>query len=246
MRVGVALGGQYDPTGRAAEAVMAHENDLEGAVVVAQKNGTDVNKATLMLVETLAHNNYLKYVPRGSQLAGEPLMVEGVQPRLFIEPMGHGIEAWRDDDVQRRQALKGFVVYSYAGKAEERVADSKAIVGYDLVPTLDTFWSYGNIGKNEVFGDQHDYGVVTVRFRNASGEDKENHIKLGIRGSALNGVIGAANMSRPPWGWFDGQDRARPLGEWFLQPAETIRRRWNMPESFSTSYTYHPFFGLYR
>ena len=65
-------------------------------------------------------------------------------------------------------------------------------------------------------------------------------------GSALNGVVGAANMSRPPWGWFDGQDRARPLGEWFLQPAEIIRRRWKLPESFSTTYTYHPFLGQFR
>ena len=41
MRTGVSLGGQYDPTGRSSEAVMAHENDLEGALVVAEKNGED-------------------------------------------------------------------------------------------------------------------------------------------------------------------------------------------------------------
>lgn len=245
MRLGVNLGGQYDPTGRAAEAVMAHENDLEGAVVVAAKNGPEIEKATLTLVETLAHNAYLKYVPPGSQLTADPLLVEGVRPRLFIEPMGHGIEAWHDDDAQRKQAVNGFMVYSYAEKAEEP-AEGKATVGYDLIPTLDTFWSRGNTGKNESFGDQHDYGVVTVRFRNAAGEEKETYIKLGVRGSALNGVVGAANMSRPPWGWFDGQDRGRPLGEWFLQPAETIKRRWNLPDSFSTSYTYHPFFGQFR
>jgi hypothetical protein len=53
-------------------------------------------------------------------------------------------------------------------------------------------------------------------------------------------------MSRPPWGWFDGMDRDRPLGEWFLQPAEVTRRRWNLPESFSAVYDYHPFFGRFR
>jgi hypothetical protein len=53
-------------------------------------------------------------------------------------------------------------------------------------------------------------------------------------------------MSRPPWGWFDGMDRGRPLGEWFLNPAETTRRRWQLPETFSTVYEYHPFFGRFR
>jgi hypothetical protein len=62
----------------------------------------------------------------------------------------------------------------------------------------------------------------------------------------LKGEVGAANMSRPPWGWFDGQERDRLLGEWFLLPAETIRRRWNLPESFSTIYLYHPFLGQFR
>lgn len=245
IRLGVGLGGQYDPTGRASEAVMAHENDLEGAVVVAEKNGEDPAKARLMLVETLAHNNYLKYVPPGSPIAGDSIQVDGVRPHLFIESMGHGIEAWRDDAFQQKHALKGFMVYAFTGSAEEPGGDGKNSVGYDLLPTYDTFWQRSRSGKNETLGEEHDYGVVTVRFGNGT-EDIEQHIRLGVMGSALNGVFGAANMSRPPWGWFDGQDRARPLGEWFLQPAETIRRRWSLPESFSRTYTYHPFLGHFR
>jgi hypothetical protein len=96
-----------------------------------------------------------------------------------------------------------------------------------------------------MFGEEHNYGIVTIQFADGA-KSVERDIKLGMLGSALNGVVGAANMSRPPWGWFDGQDRARPLGEWFLQPAETIRRRWALPETFSTTYTYHPFLGQYR
>ena len=60
MRAGIRLGGQYDPTGRSGEAVMAHENDLEGALVVAEKIGEDYTNARLTLVETLAHNYYLR------------------------------------------------------------------------------------------------------------------------------------------------------------------------------------------
>ncbi len=72
------------------------------------------------------------------------------------------------------------------------------------------------------------------------------HVKLGVMGSALNGKVGAANMSRPPWGWFDGQDRNRPLGEWFLDPAGVVKRHWKLPDAFSTVYTYHPFYGKFR
>jgi Zn-dependent protease with chaperone function len=245
MRIGVKLGGQYDPTGRSSEAVMAHENDLEGALVVAEKNGEDPATARLTLVETLAHNNYLKYTPRGSRLSGEPILVDGVRPRLFVEPKGHGIEAWRDDPYQHKQAEKGFMVYTFTGAAEDPDSGSKTAVGYDLLPTFDSFWPRARSGRNETCGEEHDYGVVSARFVQGA-EEVERHIRLGVMGSALNGVVGAANMSRPPWGWFDGQDRARPLGEWFLQPAETIRRRWNLPESFSTTYVYHPFFGQFR
>ena len=65
LRLGAGIGGQYDPTGRANELVAAHENDLEGALVVAEKHGEDPAEARLVLVETLAHNAYLKYTPPG-------------------------------------------------------------------------------------------------------------------------------------------------------------------------------------
>jgi len=245
MRAGVNLGGQYDPTGRADEAVMAHENDLEGALVVAEKDGEDYTRARLTLVETLAHNNYLKYTPPGSPLAGGALMVEGVRPRLFVEPKGHGIEAWRDDAEQHKQAEKGFLVYVFAAAAENPDTKPGGAVGYELLPVYETLWPHASSGKNETCGEEHDYGVLSVRFAQGA-QDTLQHVRLGVRGSALNGAVGAANMSRPPWGWFDGQDRVRPLGEWFLQPAETTRRRWKLPESFSTVYTYHPFLGQFR
>ena len=245
MRIGVGLGGQYDPTGRSNEAVMAHENDLEGALVVAEKNGEDYTQARLTLVETLAHNNYLKYAPPGSPLPGDPIMVEGVRPRVFVEPKGHGIEAWRDDAEQNKMAENGFLVYVFGAADDDPEGKANVSLGYELVPTYETFWPRARSGKNETCGEEHDYGVVSARFAHGA-EDVLRHIRLGVMGSALNGVVGAANMSRPPWGWFDGLDRGRPLGEWFLQPAETARRRWNLPESFSTTYTYHPFLGQFR
>jgi|GEM_PF-407521 len=245
IRAGVNLGGQYDPTGRSSEAVLAHENDLEGALVVAEKDGEDPFRARLFLVETLAHNVYLKYAPPTSGLKGDSLMAEGVRPRLFVEPKGHGIEAWRDDQSQHAQAENGFLVYIFAARAEDPAGAANRAVDYELIPTYTTFWQRAGKGKNETYGLEHDYGVVTARFAQGS-EDVEKHILVGVRGSALNGLVGGAYMARPPWGWFEGSERDRPLGEWFLLPAETVRRHWRLPETFSTAYTYHPFFGRFR
>lgn len=245
IRAGVSLGGQYDPTGRANEAVLAHENDLEGALVVAEKVGEDFMQARLVLVETLAHNNYLKYVPPGSPLPGEPLRVHGVRPHLFVEPKGHGISAWRDDAEQHRQAEQGFAVYIFTGEAEDPEKKREGAVNYDLLPLFDTMWPRARSGKNETYGEEHDYGVVSVKVARGD-QDAPMHVRLGVMGSAFNGRVGAPNMARPPWGWFDAQERGRPLGEWFLQPAEVVRRHWKLPESFSTTYTYHPFLGLFR
>ena len=236
MRTGVKLGGQYDPTGRAGEAVMAHENDLEGVLVVADKNGDRP-----VIVETLAHNAYLKYVPPGSPYQAEPIRMDGTHAQVFVEAMGHGMEAFADTSAQNTGAPKGFLVYNYTGTAGDPDAARAGSVGYDLLPVYEAFWARSSAGKSEVFGDQHDYGVLMADLGSGPAP-----LKVGVRGSALNGVVGAANMSRPPWGWFDGSERDRPLGEWFLQPAEVTRRRWQLPESFSTVYDYHPFFGRFR
>lgn len=244
LRLGAGIGGQYDPTGRSNEAVLAHENDLEGALVVAEKGDSPAN-ARLVLVETLAHNAYLKYVPPGSSLTADPLRVDGTHPHLFVEPKGHGIEAWRDDQHQRTSAERGFLVYSFTGTPVDPDAVRGDEIGYDLLPLYDTLWPRATAGKSDTMGEDHDYGILNVKVAEGAA-DTLRHVKLGVRGSALRGVEGAPNMSRPPWGWFDGQERDRPLGEWFLQPAETIRRKWNLPESFSTVYLYHPYLGQFR
>jgi hypothetical protein len=245
LRVGVLLGGDYDPTGRAAEAVLAHENDLEGVLVVATKDGADVSTARPMIVETLAHNSFLRYVPSGSSLTGSPVKSEMSQPILFIESMGHGIQAWRDDSAQRRMARNGFLVYRYTGTADTPDRRSGQNVGYDLVPLLTSLWPRAQGGVNETYGEAHDYGALEVRVVERCTE-VQRAAKVGLAGSAFRGFVGAAHMARPPWGWFDGFARERPLGEWFLQPAETIQRRWEPGESFSTTYTYHPFIGVNR
>jgi Zn-dependent protease with chaperone function len=246
IRIGVDLGGQYDPTGRANEAVLAHENDLEGALVIAEKNGEDPQAARLVLAQSLAHNAYLKYVPEGSALSGfDPVVVDARRAHFFIEPRGHGIEAWRPDNSQCQLCENGTLVYTFTGQAENPEERPNEPVGYDLLPTYSTFWPRAQNGGNETYGEEHDYGTITAFAVDESGTAAEKQVQLGVLGSALNGLMGGRHMARPPWGWFDGQERDRPLGEWFLQPAEVVRRHFNLGSALPVAYTYNPFLSIF-
>ncbi|HYY43396.1 MAG TPA: hypothetical protein VE775_11735, partial [Pyrinomonadaceae bacterium] len=57
----VKRSGKYDPTGVAEVATVAHENDMEGCLVVVAKDGADVAHGRVAYVETLAHNRFLRY-----------------------------------------------------------------------------------------------------------------------------------------------------------------------------------------
>lgn len=86
-------------TSIADDVVLAHENDLEGCLEVAEKRGTRLEDAEVVLVETLAHNRYLKFRPDPTLTADVgALRVEHQQPLLYIEPKGHGIEAYADQE----------------------------------------------------------------------------------------------------------------------------------------------------
>jgi hypothetical protein len=83
----------------ANDVVLAHENDLEGCLVVAQKRGPRLEDAEVTIVETLAHNRYLKFQrdPTFAQDVGN-FRREGQHPLIYIEPKGHGMEAYADQE----------------------------------------------------------------------------------------------------------------------------------------------------
>ncbi|MCW5967058.1 MAG: M48 family metalloprotease [Blastocatellales bacterium] len=237
IRRGVDALGRHDPTGRADEAVLAHENDLEGCLVVAQKKGDDPARARVVYVETLAHNKFLKYVPEDSPLAGfDAVKMQGRRPKLFIEPKGHGIEAWRDDEQQQKNCVNGVMMYTFTGAAEDSSKRPKGPTGYDLTPIETTLWPRALQGLNPTYGLTHDYATILIDIVGPDGQTVEKDIVIGQIGSAFRGAIGGANLARPPWGWFDGTERDSPLGEWFFDPARTIKRHFNPGDDFSTAY----------
>jgi beta-barrel assembly-enhancing protease len=252
LRDGARRVGDFDPTGLSQDAVLAHENDMEGVLVVARKTGPDPRLADVVRVETLAHNAFLKYTPSGVGPRGvEPVTVRGQSAELFIEPKGHGIEAYRGDDAQRRSAEQGFVIYRYNGRAEEPGAGRVAFgntrresVAYDLVPLYSTLWARAHGGANHTFGDDFAYAPLSVRTRQRSGDDAALDVAPGALGASFRGAVGGRNMARPPWGWFDSRERERPLGEWFLDPAGVVARHFMPDEPFSFAYVHHPYVGI--
>jgi hypothetical protein len=247
IREGVRRGGRYDPTGLSSEAVLAHENDMEGCLVVAEKDGEEPARAHVILVETLAHDRFHKYAPEGSEAPAsfERVRLEGASPLLFVEAKGHGVLAYDGGDKQ--EPRRGTLVYNFGGRAEDPEASGreKESVGYELLPLYDTIWRRALAGSKETFGDVEDYGSLSFEAAGAKGPIKRTK-KLGRLGAAFLGKLGAPNAARPPWGWFDRAERERPRGEWFFDPAATARRHLGRGADFQTAYVHAPFLGIFR
>lgn len=241
LRQGAELGGKYDPTGKLNEAALAHENDLEGClVVVAKANGLD--EMHIVYVETVSHNRYLKYVtantsPAPPNRAIVPLA--GEHPQLYIEPKGHGIEAL--DTARQNPSGRVILVYRVGAEAGDPERATEGAVSYQLLSLLDDLWPKAQSGANETYGEARDYRAIKVQSLAANGKNALLETKSSSVGSAFLGKVGMPNAARPPWGWFDGDIGPSSAGEWFFDPAGTIKKHFGLGEAFSTVYTSNEF-----
>jgi hypothetical protein len=216
-------------------------------MIVVQKNGETLDAAQVVYVETLAHNKFLKYVPvRNATPSAQEVNVRKGRARLFIEPKGHGMQALAGTQEQLEKSAKGTLVYRFGGQAEDPEKRTEDSIGYALVPIYPTFWRKALGDNNETFGLTQDYGDVSIQVAAAGGKSTPKKAQVGRVGSAFLGKVGAANMSRPPWGWFDNQERNRPAGEWFLDPAAVIKRHFNPQGEFSVVYVHNPALAVFR
>jgi hypothetical protein len=248
LREGAKLGGQYDPTGLVEEATLAHENDMEGCLIVVLKDGTDLERAQTVFVETLHHNNFSRYVTaeRGASGFGR-VELQDQRPLLYIEPKGHGIEAFTRSDKQ--VGKKEFLLYKYSGQAEDPAVENLSglickdpvrvpcpTVGYDLVPIRDTLWAHAENAPNHTYAKTCDYQQISITMQQPNDRVTERKIDVGKVGCAFVGLVGGRDMARPPWAWFDKDERSRPLGHWFFDPAGTVKRDFGLDDKFSTTY----------
>jgi hypothetical protein len=227
-----------DPTGGLADDVaLSHENDFEGCLLVAAKQGTEPSDASVEYIETMAHNRYLRYRTSSSRSGiGEMIDLEGNHPLIFIEPRGHGMLKYPGP--RQVESIK----YIFAGRADvsDKVERAEA-VGYDIVPLLDSFWKRAVAGKGDTFATESNYPSFAIRSEQSASRAVEVKIPARKLGATLKGSVGFANKARMPWGWYDQTEKDRPAGEWFFDPASVIARHFDLESSFSRVYVYHPY-----
>ena len=245
IREGAKRATDHDPTGLMAEAGVAHENDMEGALVVVAKNGKDLDRARTVFVETLHHDDFSVYVTGESAPKGFELFnTDGRHVLLYVEPKGHGIEPYSAS--ARQTNKKEFLIYKFAGKAEDPEKQKDASIGYELLPIETTLWAKVRTAKESkglTYATLHDYAEISINVIQTNGQVAVKQIKLGEIGETFAGDTGGLNMARPPWAWFDKGHRSDPLGLWFFNPAQIIKRDFKLDESFSTAYLYLPFWA---
>lgn len=240
MREGAKRAGKYDPTGIAEESALAHENDMEGCLVVVMKRDADLNRASAVFVETLRHNTITKYAAgETSEKDSKSFRTADERPLLYIEPKGHGIEAYTGD---KQTSNKDVVVYKVASQAVNPEKVKGQSVGYELVPLQTTLWAHAREGVNATYGEVHDYGEITIKLQSGD-QVSDSRTELQKIGVAFVGKVGGLNMARPPWGWFDRSNREGTLGLWYFDPAATIKRDFHLDEAFSTAYLRLPFWA---
>jgi hypothetical protein len=235
-----------DPTGGlAGDLALSHENDLEGCLIVAEKKGEGLSQAVVRYVETMAHNQFLRYCAAAAA-AGicESIEMKGQRPLIFIEPKGHGPIGYTGDRVQMKNSVNGVLTYSYTGNADDPDKINEKSVGYDLMPICDTLWLRAQQGDKETYGEVFNYQTRSLlKFQLGKPAGKVER-KFGSLGAAFRGEVGSKNKARPPWAWFDDSERDRPRGEWFFDPASVIARHFNLGQEFSQAYVYHQYFKI--
>ncbi len=223
-----------------------HENDLEGALVVVEKD--TAGSAALgrpVYMETLSHNVFLKYhhSSLGTHVPGSlgKMLAEGNHPMAYIEPRGHGMHGLTESQSQRMSQGDSFVVYRNRKSGEHPADSGLKNVGYELIPLSTSLWVRAQSAAPGARLYCQNRSLGPYRLSTRIGErvqTVEKHFP-GI-GVSLCGDNGRPNAAHPPWAWsLDGK--------WFFQPAETIRKDFLLKEvSFSTVYIHHPLLGVVR
>lgn len=229
----------------------AHENDLEGALLV-----VDLAAEKVVAMQTIFHHKFKRYVDgeaaklpeaenifraallnRGAS-EGIPVDPEG-RPVLMVESHGHGVEAW-DGRAFPGKHDDG-VVYFAGGKAgdpeETPVAGEAARfeedrggrvreVSYRLEPIATTLWPRAHRKPGQT--------VVAVEDFTEFG--------AGRLATKLTGEKYGKDAATLPWGWHDSQTkRTIRQGEFFFDPAGMMAKLFRFEGPYATEYTYHPF-----
>ncbi|MFD4639103.1 hypothetical protein ACFWN2_17425 [Lentzea sp. NPDC058436] len=199
---------QPDPFGQ-----RTHENDLEGALFVVRKDGSQYGK--LEAAVTVAHSDFYSYVPadspyqNGAETIDGTLLLVGGRPATFQEAKGHGLYRWNGADFPGGDG----VVYQPSATGEVPSGGNDRSVGYRLVNTLEANGMWARRNNAETYSS---FGT----FRGDNGKD---------------------NAANAPWGWDDQNDGPVYRGYLATDPALLVDRYFSNKGDFSLTYTRNSF-----
>jgi hypothetical protein len=207
---------------------LAHENDLEGVLVVVAREGG--REGRTVLVESFSHHRFRALLPaeapREFATRAREVRLRDQRPILFIESRGHGVrESLRP---RRNQAL---VAYQFAGRAEEPGEEFAGPVGYDLLPLYDTLWKHAldESRANRAFSRFQLYDQFALSDFFAAGPARV--------GTVLRGRKRGRNRASAPWAWKNNGVE----GQWFFDPARNVAERHHPRVPLETQYLYNRF-----
>ncbi len=226
-----------------------HENDNEGLILTVRKDGSRFGR--LQTMETLAHNNIYSAVADNSirdgahRIEGEIEFHDGSHPIVFIESGGHGIYPTREKTSRYNRERDEFadgtgITFVYKGVAERPRHASDRLVGYELLPIYQHWWTRAREDRaaDATFDSYFRYQPFAGR----------PGVAYPIGGSFL-GRKEASNKAKPFWGWHDTATLKRGIlavGQWGLDPAYAVTRNLRFPsgQPFSLDYTFNPYLGI--
>lgn len=217
-----------------------HENDMEGCMLVIEKDKTPWGKA--ILLETLAHDHFYRYdnpgyrrVKKGKKfpaLDGSIVFLKQVdathhqQPAIYIEPEGHGVTA-ATSQVRAEDFKHPGIIYRFAGRgAEVPRNNTDPDVSYELISIEDSLWAKrAEIGPTSLYCCGDSYALPDG--------------KTILIGSAFNGPIGGC-AAKPPWGWDQATDGPIEKGDFFRDPLKAVGSQLQV-EGWGGTYVYNPY-----
>ena len=219
-----------------------HENDLEGCMLVVEKDKTQWGKP--ILLEALAHDHFYKYdnphfrrVKKSkskspASLDGSIVFLKQVdathhqQPAIYIEPEGHGVKAALEQ-VRAADFKHPGIIYRFAGRgAEVPRNNSDPDVSYDLISIEDSLWAKrAEIGSTSLYCCGDSYALPGGQTM--------------LIGSAFNGPIGGC-AAKPPWGWDQANDGPIEKGDFFRDPLKAVAAQLQV-EGWGGTYVHNPY-----
>lgn len=186
--------------------LVCHDNDLETAIVVIERDGGD---GRLVGVRVKAHQA-MSEDPEAALARGD-----AARPLLRVEPEGHGITVCRPGD-PACAAAEGRIIYAPGTTAS---APPETAVGqtvrYELVSLRDTLWARRHTSNGRLW---------TTGERGPLSYSGRRQGRVGAQmGAAMAGARYAGGVT-PPWALAGGEGER---GDWFLDPAATERYVFN-------------------